>query len=110
MRYAVAEIVAEICGKPSGPAPRLMALNDSSRPPTVTLLFLTMTKCWTRPRKLERWKKLPRKLNVNDSIGKPAGPTAAPGGSVAVTACAVAAVAVALLALESPLMLSVRKS
>ena len=85
-RYAVAAIVAVICGKPVGPAPRLIASKDSSRPLTVTLLFLTTTNRWIRPRKLERWKKLPRKVNVNDSIGKPAGPTVAPGGSDAVTA------------------------
>ena len=88
-RYAVAAIVAVICGKPLGPAPRLIASKDSRRPLTVTLLCLTTTNRWTRPRKSDRWKKLPRNVKVNDSIGKPAGPTVAPGGSDAVTAWAV---------------------
>ena len=41
--------------------------------------FVGATNRSRRPKKSDRWKKLPWKVNVNGSIGKPAGPTVAPG-------------------------------
>ena len=61
-----------------------MAFRLISRPLTDTPLFVATTKCSSRLKKFDRWKKLPLKVNVNGSIGKPAGPTVAPGGSAAV--------------------------
>src|SRR2546421_12133265 len=52
------------------------------------------TKRWSRLKKSARWKKLPRKVNVNCSAGKPAGPTVTPGGSEAL----------GFLAAEEPLL------
>ena len=82
----VAEIVAVICGKPAWAAWKLIALSVISRPLTDTLLLLATTNCCKRRKKFERWKKLPWNVNVKGSIGNPASPTAAPGGSAAVAA------------------------
>src|SRR5581483_1009429 len=101
IRYVVAAIDALICGKPFGPAPRLIAFRVMSRPLTATPLLLAITKRSTRPRKSARWKKFPWKVKVNGSTGNPAGPTEAPGGSAALAAC-VAAVGVVGTALALP--------
>ncbi len=87
-RYVVAEIVAVICGKPTDPGPRVIALSVISRPLTDRCWLPATTNRWSRPRKLARWKKFPWKVNVNGSIGNPAGPIVAPGGSDAVEDCA----------------------
>src|ERR1700722_10415343 len=80
-----------MCGKPPGAAgPRLIAFSDIKRPLTEMCLLVVTTKRSKRCRKLARWKKLPLKPNVNNSVGKPAGPTATPGGSAAVAAAEVA--------------------
>src|SRR5579859_1539476 len=50
------------------------------RPLTETRLLSATTKRSSRPKKLARWKKLPVNVNVNGSIGNPAGPIPAPGG------------------------------
>jgi hypothetical protein len=80
-RYVVAEIVVSICGKPDGPAPRLIAFSVISLPLTATWLLLTVTNAWSRRSRSARLKKLPWKVRVKFSVGKPAGPTVAPGGS-----------------------------
>ena len=82
-RYVVALIVAAICGKPPAAGPSVTAFSVISRPLTDRCWLVATTKSWTRPKKLEREKKLPWKVKVNGSIGKPAGPIVAPGGSVA---------------------------
>jgi hypothetical protein len=92
--YVVAETFAEICGNPFGPAPSEIPLMVSRRPLTVIVPLLATTKRSSRLKKSDMWKKLPVKLKLNCSVGKPAGPTEAPGGSTA------AAAAAALAALE----------
>ncbi len=47
------------------------------------------------------WKNDPSKVNENGMVGKPAGPTLAPGGRVAVALC-VAGAEVLAVALEAP--------
>jgi hypothetical protein len=86
-RYVVAEIEAVICGKPFGPAAKVIALSVISRPLTDTCLLLATTKRCRRLKKSARWKKLPWNLKVNGSTGKPAGPIDAPGGNVAIDVC-----------------------
>jgi hypothetical protein len=81
--YVVAETLAAICGNPLGDAVKLIALRVISRPLTQTRLLLATTKRCSRPKKSARLKKFPRKVKLNCSAGKPAGPTAAPGGSCA---------------------------
>ena len=84
----MADTDATICGNPAGPGARLIASRLRSRPLTDSRRLLATTKCSRRPKKLERWKKLPWKVKVKGSIGKPDGPTPAPGGSVAAGAAA----------------------
>ncbi len=60
---------------------RLIPLIVMSRPLTSNVLPRLVTKFCSRLKKSERWKKLPVTLNVNCSVGRPAAPTAAPGGS-----------------------------
>ena len=107
-RYVVAAIVAVICGKPEDPGPRLIALSVISRPLTDTRWLPMTTNRWSLPRKSARWKKLPWNVNVNGSIGKPAGPTVAPGGSAAVEACEAEEEVEAGVAGVLPLVLSAR--
>src|SRR5579884_1613798 len=76
-------------GKPFGPGARLIESRVISRPLTAMLLLLATTKRSSRPKKSDRWKKLPVKVKLNGSIGKPAGPTLTPGGSVWGAAAAV---------------------
>src|SRR5436309_2439319 len=63
----------------------------SRRPWTVSPPRWERMRLSSRAKKAERRKKLPSKVNENGIVGKPAGPTTAPGGSVAVAACAAAA-------------------
>src|SRR5438270_5960470 len=63
-----------------------MPLRVISRPLTDSRLPTCTNRC-SRPKKSARWKKFPWKVKVNGSTGKPAGPTVAPGGSVALDAC-----------------------
>src|SRR5947209_20055934 len=51
------------------------------RPLISKLLPRLVTKFCSRLKKSARWKKLPLSVKVNCSVGSPAGPTAAPGGS-----------------------------
>src|SRR5262245_48953254 len=59
----------------------------SRRPLTSTLSPLTRTKRWTSRKKFSMSKNEPLKTNEKGIVGKPAEPTAAPGGSVAAEAC-----------------------
>src|ERR1700759_3714424 len=52
-----------------------------SRPLISRLLSRLITKFCRRLKKLARWKKLPASVKVNCSVGRPACPTVAPGGS-----------------------------
>jgi hypothetical protein len=79
--YVVAETVAVICGKPVDAAPSEIELMLKSRPLTVISPLRATTKRSSRLKKSDRWKKLPVKLKVNCSVGKPADPIEAPGGS-----------------------------
>jgi hypothetical protein len=80
-RYVVAEMVAVICGKPPVFWARVTAFRVIRRPLTERRWLFATTNFWRRPRKSARWKKLPWKVKVNGSTGKPAGPIVAPGGS-----------------------------
>ncbi len=90
-RYVVAATEAWMCGKPCGAASSPMPSIVMKRPDTDTCRLRTTRKCSSRPTKSDRWKKLPVKVNANGIVGKPAAPTDAPGGSVAVVACVAAA-------------------
>ena len=80
-RYVVAEIDASIVGKPPPPGASVIALRVISRPETNTRLFVSRTNASRRLKKSDRWKKFPWNVSVKFSVGTPAGPTAAPGGS-----------------------------
>src|SRR5437660_326529 len=95
IRYVVAETEAVICGKPWGAGAKLNALRVINRPLTDSVLSVATTNRCSRSKKLARWKKLPWNVNVKGSTGKPAGPSAAPGGSVAIAEDDTAALAAA---------------
>src|ERR671939_188926 len=80
-------MLAFTLGNPPGPASRSKPSRLSRRPLTSMRSPWTVTKCWTSSKKRSMSKKLPLKTNANGMVGKPAEPTVAPGGSVAVAAC-----------------------
>src|SRR5947199_4487848 len=63
----------------------------SRRPRTARAPRLEWIMASSRAKKVERRKKLPWNVKVNGMVGNPAGPTTAPGGSVAVEAWLAAA-------------------
>src|SRR5579864_3088280 len=79
-------MVALICGKPFPPGARLIALRVIRRPLMSSWSLRLTTKFSRRLKKLARWKKLPLSVKVKFSVGRPAAPTPAPGGSDAADA------------------------
>src|SRR2546423_14064626 len=76
-----------MCGKPWLPAVRARPSTVSSRPCTLRPRWEARMRPSSREKNEESRKKLPSNVNENGIVGKPAGPTPAPGGSVAVAAC-----------------------
>src|SRR6185437_14164001 len=74
-------MLAVIWGNPPAPGARLIPLMVMRRPLISRLLPRLVTKLCSRLKKSARWKKLPLSVKVNCSVGSPAAPTAAPGGS-----------------------------
>ena len=85
LHQAVAETVACIRGKASAEDSEI-ASTVRRRPLTSRVLRLATMNRWSRSKKVDRWKKFPSKVKLNGMVGNPAGPTDAPGGSVAVAA------------------------
>src|SRR4051794_15078595 len=78
-------------GKPWPAAVRARPSMGSSRPRTLRRPRDDWIWLSNREKNEERRKKLPSNVNENGMVGKPAGPTTAPGGSVAGAACVAAA-------------------
>ena len=74
-------MLAVIWGNPEAAGARLIPLMVIRRPLINRVLPRLVTKLCSRLKKSARWKKLPLSVNVNCSVGSPAGPNAAPGGS-----------------------------
>src|SRR4051812_50067628 len=72
-----------MAGKPESAGLSETPSTVSRRPPTRTVRPPARTKRSTRRRKSAMWKKEPRKVSVKGIVGKPAGPTEAPGGRAA---------------------------
>src|SRR2546423_10441405 len=78
-------------GKPWPPAVSASPSMVSRRPLTLRLPRLEWMRFSSRAKNVPRRKKLPRKVKENGIVGNRAGPTTAPGGSVAVAAWLAAA-------------------